>query len=394
MKFIKKKPILFVLFFILGIVVRVLFFPFMNDDLDHSLLPWFAFIQSHNGFSALEFAFSNYSPAYPTLLVLFSYLKFIPPLVSIKLISVIFDLLTAWLAGKIVYKITNSSSKSLVASILVLFSPVVILNSSFWGQCDGIYTFWILLSFYYLISEKSLPAVLSFGMALAFKFQAMFFAPLLLIYYLKTKKNLLNLLLTPIPYILTAIPTLLAGRSFTEVMLIYVDQSSFFRSLTMNAPNFYVFLPNYRYDLLVPAGIIATSIAFIVLFALIYFSKKPVSPAFWLRYAAFFLFLIPMVLPKMHDRYFYPAALFLLILAVVDWKSWYLGFGLQITSVLTYTYFLTEDHQGWLPIEIVAFLQITLLGLVIWDMHRKEGLLNPLLNLFFPKQKRKSHSVY
>ncbi|MAT44797.1 MAG: hypothetical protein CL609_20875 [Anaerolineaceae bacterium] len=394
MNFTKKQQIAIQFAFVTAFVIRVLLFPFTNLDLDYFVLPWYEFIQSHHGYPALKYAFTNYSPAYPTLLVLFSYLKFMSPLESIKIISVIFDFLNAWLAGMIVFRITNSPSKRIVITLLVLFSPVVILNSSFWGQCDGIYTFWILLSFYYLISEKSLPAVLSFGMALAFKFQAMFFAPLLLIYYLKTKKNLLNLLLTPIPYILTAIPTLLAGRSFTEVMLIYVDQSSFFRSLTMNAPNFYVFLPNYRYDLLVPAGIIATSIAFIVLFALIYFSKKPVSPAFWLRYAAFFLFLIPMVLPKMHDRYFYPAALFLLILAVVDWKSWYLGFGLQITSALTYTYFLTEDHQGWLPIEIVAFLQITLLGLVIWDVHRKEGLLNPLLNLFFPKQKRKSPLVY
>ncbi len=380
MQFIKKEPFVFVFFFSWAVLIRFALFPFLNDDLNHFLLPWYAFIQSHHGFPALEFAFSNYSPAYPTLLVIASYIKFIPPLVSIKLISVIFDLLVAWLAGLIVFKLTRSVPKRLIATLVVLFSPVIILNSSLWGQCDSIYTFWLLLSFYCLISDKPVYAVLSFGMAFAFKFQAMFFAPLLLTYYLKTCQNLLHLLLTPIPYLITAIPTVLAGRPLKDVLLIYLHQTDYYQSLTMHATNFYVYFSNNYYEIVMPAGLLATSFAFLILIALVIFSKRQPTPLFWLTYTPLFLFLAPMILPKMHDRYFYAAAVFMLVLMVTEWKAWYLAVVLQLTSVLTYSYFFTADHQGVLPIEMVAFLQIALLIALTVFVQQRYGLFDPMIH--------------
>ena len=37
---------------------------------------------------------------------------------------------------------------------LILVIPPVLVNSSMWGQCDSIYTTFILISLYYLLDKK------------------------------------------------------------------------------------------------------------------------------------------------------------------------------------------------------------------------------------------------
>jgi hypothetical protein len=48
---------------------------YQNSDYWFYTGPWVDFIRAHGGYRALAFAFSNYTPPYPYLLVLFSYLK-------------------------------------------------------------------------------------------------------------------------------------------------------------------------------------------------------------------------------------------------------------------------------------------------------------------------------
>jgi Gpi18-like mannosyltransferase len=73
----------------------------------------------------------------------------------------------------------------LFAALAVLFTPTVILNSSFWGQADAIHTTFLLACLYFLVTRREIPAFIAFGVAVAFKLQAIFLAPLLLILLLK-----------------------------------------------------------------------------------------------------------------------------------------------------------------------------------------------------------------
>ena len=83
----------------------------------------------------------------------------------IKIISNVFDVLTAL----IIYRIINKHSKKWapLGSILYLLNPSVIFNSSVWGQIDAIPTFLLVFSLYQLEEKKniiksSVTSVLSF----------------------------------------------------------------------------------------------------------------------------------------------------------------------------------------------------------------------------------------
>ncbi len=74
---------------------------------------------------------------------------------------------------------------ALLGYVATLLAPVMILNSSFWGQADSIYTAALLACLYFLLLRRNWLAFLSFGIAFAFKLQAIFLAPLLVILWFK-----------------------------------------------------------------------------------------------------------------------------------------------------------------------------------------------------------------
>lgn len=72
----------------------------------------------------------------------------------IKIISNVFDILTAL----IIFKIINKYFKkwAFLGSVLYLLNPSVIFNSSVWGQMDAIPTFFLTLSLYQLEEKKNI----------------------------------------------------------------------------------------------------------------------------------------------------------------------------------------------------------------------------------------------
>ncbi len=79
--------------------------------------------------------------------------------IYIKVISNIFDILTAFIILKIINK--HSKKWAYLGSILYLLNPSVIFNSSVWGQIDAIPTFLLTLSLYQLEEKKNIVKSLS-----------------------------------------------------------------------------------------------------------------------------------------------------------------------------------------------------------------------------------------
>ena len=75
---------------LIAIVLRVSLYHIVTTDYTFFLSQWYDFIQTHGGFAALKYNFSNYNPPYLYLLALTTYLP-IPKLVAIKTLSVVFD---------------------------------------------------------------------------------------------------------------------------------------------------------------------------------------------------------------------------------------------------------------------------------------------------------------
>src|SRR5437588_1905225 len=121
---------------LIAIVLRVSLYRVVTSDYTFFLSQWYDFIQTHGGFAALKYNFSNYNPPYLYLLALTTYLP-IPKLVAIKTLSVLFDGILALFVYLIVRLKYKRSYAAMGAVLVLLFAPTIFINSSAWGQCDA-----------------------------------------------------------------------------------------------------------------------------------------------------------------------------------------------------------------------------------------------------------------
>jgi len=334
--------------FIIGILIRT---PLLPDAIGHKsfdmtewYITWYDYIQSHGIFQALGDKFSDYTPPYLYLLSAMTLLP-LPKVLAIKLIAILMDFVNAFIIYKIVQSQRQSTILSLLAAGIFLCLPTVYINSTVWGQVDAVYTGFLLLSLYFLLTEKPFWGVLAFSVSFAFKAQAMFFAPFLAVLLFKKRIELWHLLLVPGVYIILCLPVVLLGRSWGDVLTVYLQQGQYFNYLSAGAPNFYIFIPN-NYTQFVWIGL---AVACIGLGLWIFFTtrdKRGFDNKKLIQLALISLVLSPFLLPKMHDRYFYPVDVFSLVLAFCAIEFWFLPIAYQIVSGLSYIGFLLGTPGG------------------------------------------------
>ncbi len=209
---------------ILGIFVRIVFLPVVSEDLIDFLLPWYDHILSQGLTDSIGGNFSNYTPPYLYLLGIATLTKgFLSATIAIKLISILFDLCNAFLVMRIVSIRTKNENAPFIAGGLFFLLPTVVLNSAAWGQANSIYTCFILASLFFVLKERPIPALVFFGVAFAFKAQAIFFAPFLLLLTLKRRIPWQGYLVVPVIYLVMMVPALLAGRTLSSVISVYLN---------------------------------------------------------------------------------------------------------------------------------------------------------------------------
>ena len=238
---------------------------------------------------------------------------------SIKLLSCLADFVLAIYAARIGNRLGGKWT-GLCLYAVFLFWPEFVLNSGAWAQCDAIYSAALVSCLYYLMAERPAKASVAFGVAVAFKLQAVFFGPVILLCLLKRKLKIRHLPLMVLPYVLFLIPPALAGRKILEMLTIYFKQTgTYSSSLSMNAPALLRILPDTLSEP-IQKGIAYTAIlvcGVLVLATLWWAFRKwsVISDHELLLFSAFILFLVPYLLPYMHERYFYPAMCMILLCA-------------------------------------------------------------------------------
>ncbi len=336
-----KRPYLLTAIFLvlLSLFLRYHFLPFQNGDLLMNL-DWFIFLQQ-NGYKGLANSeFSNYSPPYLYLLLILSFIKGeLPPAIGLKIIPSLFDLLSAFSIYKIArLKLKSDMSFLLAAGFFTL--PTVMLNSSGWGQVDSMYGSQLLLCLYLLLTERPFPALAVFGLAFSFKLQAIFLLPFLGILFLRKKIYWYHFLVLPIVYALTMLPAFLAGRSWQSILQVYTGQATQYDNLARYAPNLYFLIP---IDYFHPVFEIGMGIFFVCMLAWAWANwraKPPVTQHQLVLTALASAALVPFLLPKMLDRYFYPADLFSFVAAIFIPQLWFIPLFFQLSSGLAYTIFM------------------------------------------------------
>ncbi|MDD2921718.1 MAG: hypothetical protein PHQ36_05465, partial [Anaerolineales bacterium] len=183
-------------------------------------------------------------------------------------------------------------------------------------------------------------AILIFGMAFAFKAQAVFLTPFLFVLALRKKIRWLYFGLVPLVYLIAVAPVVLLGRPLLETLLIYTKQSNTFDSLTMNAPNLYYLLPREWLAVIFPLGILVTITAILIWSKSAAQSEMTLDRQNMILLAFVSVALTPYLLPKMHDRYFYPADALSIALAFYSPTLWFVPILYQIISITAISGFL------------------------------------------------------
>ena len=367
------------------VAVRLPLLPHESFDYLSPLRVWYDFIVANGYFASLQYGFYHYNPPY---LYLLTTIAFAAPglsdLLAIKFVSLAFEAPLAFLVHRIVrLRRPRSPTIPVLAALAVLLAPTVVLNGAFWAQCDATYTLFLAACFFFLLKERPAAAFASFGLAFAFKAQALFFLPALLWIAALGKPGespgagpanddgspagqfpLRAILLAPLTYLLALLPAWFLGRPAYDLLLVYVGQAGKYDELAKNVPTLYQWIPNDWYPFW-PLGVLAAVAAVWGVTLAVRRSRALPTADLLVTLAAFALILAPFLLPKMHDRYFFPADVFTVLLAFHRPKFWYAPIAMGLTSANSYYHpgFLWEGPYiplSWAP--VVPLLLLLLLG--------------------------------
>jgi Gpi18-like mannosyltransferase len=368
-----------ILITILSLVIRLSVIEYRSGDYYSFLYWWFKHIAQTPVDSIYKTSFANYTMPYLYLLGIGSgFLNIIENLTGfknlyqdydiwiIKGIGFIFDFLMAFIMIKIAllstqrkfFKDTIGQLLSFFIAGIILLHPIVLLNGAVWAQSDVIYSFFCILSFYFILKEKGFLAITSFAVAISFKAQAIFLAPILAIWLIYNLQKWWYFFQIPVTYILLSFPAALQGRSWLSLLSIYADQAGTYQYLSARLPNFWFFLENKvfkesihvnqynqvnmgnNFDMLVGFGQILTVTVIILLLMLWFYLKPKMTSLLWIRAAAFFALLAPFILPKMHERYYFFTEMVLIIYAIFFPRRFYIPIIVTVASFFGYLPFL------------------------------------------------------
>ncbi len=306
----------------LALVIRFSFFDQENTDYQWFLKVWVDHYRTHGGFAGLGQAIGNYNIPYLYFLALFSY-SLIPDLYLIKLLSILFDIILAYSGMMLIRKCGGSILRSVFGFFLILYLPTVLLNSSYWGQCDSIYVAFAVLGLELALPDSSgkgrpILSMICIAVSFSFKLQAVFIMPVWLVLWVWRKYRWYHFGVFPLTYFILILPAVFAGRSLKDAVLLYADQAhTVGDALNYNSPSLTAFLHTSgstgKLSLLL---IVCAFLAMFLLLAAGIILRRRMTPRLFLCLTALMVLVIPFLLPHMHDRYFYAADVLTLILAV------------------------------------------------------------------------------
>ena len=357
----------FICMVIVGMIIRYVLRNGMSDDSTYCLIPWYDEIVSKGKINALQYQIGNYNMLYQFLIVCMTYLP-INSLYAYKILSIMFDVLLAAASMILLKKISVKYNRNYggILFLLVWLSPIVIINSSYWGQCDSIYVFWIIFSLILLIDEKYYLSLSVLGIAFAFKLQTMFVLPIFLfVYFVKKSFSLLGFGIIPITMIGCCLPNIIIGkRTILDVFKIYFEQTDWYKKISCNYSSIWLLLSDnnldeMQYEMIKKYAIL---VAVVVLAGIMFFwlKKSIVLIGRNIIYMTFIMaYTCVLFLPSMHDRYTYLIEILAILICFLNKKTIIGMIGMYIITLMSYGSFLfgkTINLGAWAIINLIIYI--------------------------------------
>jgi Gpi18-like mannosyltransferase len=319
-----------------------------NSDLEYFVLPWVYKIRETGIANFLAGSDYNYTPPYIYLLYCVSSLP--GPENSILYVKLLSIAGTGLLCISL-YRLLSffmDKTRAWLCAVGIFILPTVAVDSVFWGQCDAIYTAAVVLAIAEALRSHYVRMMLALGVAFAFKAQAIFIFPFALYFLLSRKTPVWTLLIPAGVYGVLMIPAWMAGRPLGDLLTIYIQQADYYNMLSLNAPNPWMVvqyhLHGILYKLATPVGVVVGLSAGVALAWS--FAKKTLEPRELMELAVASVVFIPFLLPRMHDRYFFPADVlcYAFAFAYPGIRTMLVAILVQLGSLFAYCGFLTDSR--------------------------------------------------
>lgn len=308
----------------------------------------------------------------------------------IKLFPILCDLGAAFVIYLLAKK-RFSEGVSLMLSTLYALNPMMIIDSSMWGQVDSVFTLTVLLTCYLCMEQKRIPAYFVFCLGALLKFQTIMFAPILIFTIIeqvflndfsvkKMVRDLIGGLSAIAAMFLFAVPF-----GLDVVVPKYVNSLGLFEYCTVNAYNFWMIMgknwvAQTEKFLFLPCetwGNLAIVVA-VLLSAFVFFRMKQDKSKYFVSMVVLiscvFLFSV-----RMHERYLFPAIVLMLAAFLYHpTKEFFYAFvGFSVVQFINtfhvyYTFMElgTTGPEGYI-MGATAVLTIFYFGYVLYGIFRK-----------------------
>ena len=329
--------------------------------------PWVATLREAGGgikgLSA-EFEYVDYTTPYLTILSFISICPFLNTLLLMKLVSIFFDFVAAFAVMAIVYDRTKNMTYGILGYGALLMVPTVLTNGAMWAQCDIIFTSFVLWSLYFMLKDKPAWSMAFYGIAFAFKLQTLFLAPLYVILWMKGKVKLKHFLFLPLMYVIGMIPSLLAGKSFWELISVYFFQANGqmdIYALSHKFPNIYQLIgtDSFLFEY-ADAGIWVTLGALMILMYCFARKQYEMNACLLLRMGMLLTMTVVFFLPDMHERYAILVDVMAIVYVFFDFRKLYIPVLTILCSFAGYTVYLAQNNIIPMYVYTILFLLLML----------------------------------
>lgn len=255
----------------------------------------------------------------------------------IKLPSMLADCVIAFLLYKMCDKRMNRKWILFIVSIW-LFNPMVLLDSAAWGQVESLQALPIVIMLYCILKKRLVPASVALAFAVILKPQGIFLIPILGFAWLHrlirdremsvarkfgSMFGCVGAFVGTITVVALPFGILQKPNFFSWLVNLYVGTANGYKGATVNSYNFYYLLgENWTNDSepwLLGWSFFQWGMLFIVVIcllagALYLFGKMDQGSPFLI--ASMLVYAVTMFGPRMHERYFFPCIILLLVAAI------------------------------------------------------------------------------
>ncbi len=372
----KSKVYIWISLIFISLIIRIYLSQFEGFDSDIWYFKTWSHAVYNNGFQWFySVVWSDYPPLYIYILWLVGFVyKFFNSsfdinttifTILIKIPANIIDIITSFLIFEIVKKYSEFRT-ALLIMISYLFNPAIIYNSAIWGQVDSINTIFILLTIFFMVSEKLELAAISMAIAILAKPQSLLIFPMFIILtikilrlkFLSVKTQISKLIKIPIiflgVFVALALPFYMKSLKISDVyikmIMPYTHGYEEYPYTSLNAFNLWAFTGfwqsddtsflflSYRIWSYIMLGILFIYAIFIIIKAeddrMIYF-------AFAIIFFGFF-----MLSTRIHERYLFPMFAPLAVTMGLDKRLVFIFWITSLTFFFNLYYVLNFSHMG------------------------------------------------